>query len=61
MVLKESIAYHPFAPGFIPGGAWEVGQGYLRAISNPNDGPHTEVAQDKLLKPDVIAEISTAD
>jgi|ERR1700687_482369 len=37
-VLKESIAYHPFFPGFIPVEAWEVGEAYLRAISNPMTG-----------------------
>jgi len=37
-VLKESIAYHPFFPGFIPVEAREVGQAYLRAISNPMTG-----------------------
>jgi len=37
-VLKESVAYHPFFPGFIPVEAWEVGQAYLRAISNPMTG-----------------------
>jgi NAD(P)-dependent dehydrogenase (short-subunit alcohol dehydrogenase family) len=34
-VLTESVAYHPYLPGFIPVDAWEVGQAYLRAISNP--------------------------
>lgn len=37
-VLTESKAYHPFFPGFIPVDAWEVGQAYLRAISNPMTG-----------------------
>jgi NAD(P)-dependent dehydrogenase (short-subunit alcohol dehydrogenase family) len=29
-VLTESVAYHPYFPGFIPVDAWEVGQAYLR-------------------------------
>src|ERR1700676_4774462 len=37
-VLRESVAYHPYFPGFIPVDAWEVGQAYLRAISNPFTG-----------------------
>jgi NAD(P)-dependent dehydrogenase (short-subunit alcohol dehydrogenase family) len=37
-VLTESVAYHPYFPGFIPVAAWEVGQAYLRAISNPITG-----------------------
>ena len=37
-VLTESVAYHPYFPGFIPVDAWEVGQAYLRAISNPITG-----------------------
>jgi NAD(P)-dependent dehydrogenase (short-subunit alcohol dehydrogenase family) len=37
-VLTESVAYHPYFPGFIPVDAWEVGQAYLRAISNPFTG-----------------------
>ena len=37
-VLTESTAYHPFFPGFVPVDAWEVGQAYLRAISNPITG-----------------------
>jgi NAD(P)-dependent dehydrogenase (short-subunit alcohol dehydrogenase family) len=37
-VLTESAGYHPFFPGFIPVDAWEVGQTYLRAISNPITG-----------------------
>src|SRR6202163_4783800 len=37
-VLTESVAYHPYFPGFIPVDAREVGQAYLRAISNPFTG-----------------------
>ncbi len=37
-VLTESKAYHPYFPGFIPVDASEVGQAYLRAISNPMTG-----------------------
>jgi NAD(P)-dependent dehydrogenase (short-subunit alcohol dehydrogenase family) len=37
-VLTESVAYHPYFPGFIPVDAREVGQAYLRAISNPITG-----------------------
>ena len=37
-VLTESVTYHPFFPGFIPVGAREVGQAYVRAISNPFTG-----------------------
>ena len=37
-VLTESVAYHPYFPGFIPVDAWEVGQAYLRAISTPITG-----------------------
>jgi NAD(P)-dependent dehydrogenase (short-subunit alcohol dehydrogenase family) len=37
-VLTESVAYHPFFPGFIPVPAWEVGQAYLRAMSTPVTG-----------------------
>jgi NAD(P)-dependent dehydrogenase (short-subunit alcohol dehydrogenase family) len=37
-VLTESTAYHPYFPGFIPVDAWEVGQAYLRAMSNPFTG-----------------------
>jgi hypothetical protein len=37
-MLTESVAYHPYFPGFIPVDAWEVGQAYLRAISNPFTG-----------------------
>jgi NAD(P)-dependent dehydrogenase (short-subunit alcohol dehydrogenase family) len=36
--LTESVAYHPYFPGFIPVDAREVGQAYLRAISNPFTG-----------------------
>jgi NAD(P)-dependent dehydrogenase (short-subunit alcohol dehydrogenase family) len=37
-VLTESVTYHPFFPGFIPVDAQEVGQAYVRAISNPFTG-----------------------
>jgi NAD(P)-dependent dehydrogenase (short-subunit alcohol dehydrogenase family) len=37
-VLTESVAYHPYFPGFIPIPAWEVGQAYLRAMSTPITG-----------------------
>jgi NAD(P)-dependent dehydrogenase (short-subunit alcohol dehydrogenase family) len=37
-VLTESKAYHPYFPGFIPVDVYEVGQAYLRAISNPITG-----------------------
>src|ERR1700693_4859779 len=37
-VLTESVTYHPFFPGFIPVEAREVGQAYVRAISNPFTG-----------------------
>jgi NAD(P)-dependent dehydrogenase (short-subunit alcohol dehydrogenase family) len=37
-VLNESIAYHLYFPGFIPVDVYEVGQAYLRAISNPMIG-----------------------
>jgi NAD(P)-dependent dehydrogenase (short-subunit alcohol dehydrogenase family) len=37
-VLTESVAYHPFFPGYIPVDAKEVGQAYLRAISNAITG-----------------------
>jgi NAD(P)-dependent dehydrogenase (short-subunit alcohol dehydrogenase family) len=37
-VLTESVAYHPYFPGFIPVDAREVGQAYLRAMSNPFTG-----------------------
>ena len=37
-VLTESLAYHPYFPGFVPVDAWEVGQAYLRAIANPITG-----------------------
>lgn len=37
-VLTESVAYHPYFPGFVPVDAAEVGQAYLRAISNPITG-----------------------
>jgi hypothetical protein len=32
------VNYHPFFPGFIPVDAQEVGQAYVRAISNPFTG-----------------------
>lgn len=37
-VLTESKAYHPYFPGFRTVDASEVGQAYLRAISNPMTG-----------------------
>jgi NAD(P)-dependent dehydrogenase (short-subunit alcohol dehydrogenase family) len=37
-LLTESVAYYPYFPGFIPVDAKEVGQAYLRAISNPFTG-----------------------
>jgi NAD(P)-dependent dehydrogenase (short-subunit alcohol dehydrogenase family) len=37
-VLAESVAYHPYFPGFVPVPAWEVGQAYLRAVSTPITG-----------------------
>jgi NAD(P)-dependent dehydrogenase (short-subunit alcohol dehydrogenase family) len=37
-VLTESTAYHPYFPGFQTVDASEVGQAYLRAISNPMTG-----------------------
>ena len=37
-VLAESVAYHPFFPGFIPVPASEVAQAYVRAISTPITG-----------------------
>jgi len=37
-LLTESVAYYPYFPGFIPVDAREVGQAYLRAISNPFTG-----------------------
>jgi NAD(P)-dependent dehydrogenase (short-subunit alcohol dehydrogenase family) len=37
-VLTESTAYHPYFPGFIPVDSREVGQAYLRAMSNPMTG-----------------------
>ena len=37
-VLSESVAYHPYFPGFIPVPAAEVALAYLRAISNPITG-----------------------
>jgi nucleoside-diphosphate-sugar epimerase len=37
-VLTEAVAAHPYFPGFIPVDAAEVGQAYLRAISNPFTG-----------------------
>jgi NAD(P)-dependent dehydrogenase (short-subunit alcohol dehydrogenase family) len=37
-VLTESVAYHPYFPGFTPVDAREVGQAYLRAMSNPMTG-----------------------
>ncbi len=37
-VLTEAVAAHPYFPGFIPVDAAEVGQAYLRAMSNPFTG-----------------------
>jgi hypothetical protein len=37
-VLAESVAYHPYFPGFAPVPAAEVGLAYLRAIVNPVTG-----------------------
>jgi NAD(P)-dependent dehydrogenase (short-subunit alcohol dehydrogenase family) len=37
-VLTESKDYHPYFPGFISVDAYEVGQAYLRAMSNPMTG-----------------------
>ena len=37
-VLTESVAYHPFFPGFTPVPADEVALAYLRALSNPITG-----------------------
>ncbi|MBV8374416.1 MAG: short chain dehydrogenase [Candidatus Eremiobacteraeota bacterium] len=37
-VLTESVAYHPYFPGFIPIDAAKVGQAYVRAICNPMTG-----------------------
>jgi NAD(P)-dependent dehydrogenase (short-subunit alcohol dehydrogenase family) len=37
-VLTESVAYHPYFPGFIQVPAWDVGQAYLRAMSTPITG-----------------------
>ena len=37
-VLTESVAYHPYFPGFIPVDGWKVGQAYLRAIAGIING-----------------------
>ncbi|MGV0908614.1 short chain dehydrogenase [Martelella sp. FOR1707] len=37
-VLTESVAYHPFFPGFTPVPAAEVALAYVRALSNPFTG-----------------------
>ncbi|MFI5614326.1 short chain dehydrogenase [Amycolatopsis sp. NPDC051903] len=37
-VLTESVAYHPFFPGFTPVPAAEVARAYLRAMANPVTG-----------------------
>ncbi|WP_180899160.1 short chain dehydrogenase [Martelella soudanensis] len=37
-VLAESVAYHPFFPGFVPIPAAEVALAYVRALSNPFTG-----------------------
>ncbi|MBK3576347.1 short chain dehydrogenase [Streptomyces sp. MBT65] len=37
-VLTESVAYHPYFPGFTPVPAVEVALAYLRAIANPITG-----------------------
>jgi NAD(P)-dependent dehydrogenase (short-subunit alcohol dehydrogenase family) len=37
-VLTESVAYHPFFPGFTPVPATEVALAYLRSISTPITG-----------------------
>jgi NAD(P)-dependent dehydrogenase (short-subunit alcohol dehydrogenase family) len=37
-VLTESVAYHPFFPGFIPVAVADVAQAYVRAICNPMTG-----------------------
>ncbi len=37
-VLTESVAYHPYFPGFITVDAAEVGQAYVRAICSPMTG-----------------------
>ncbi|MBK3563893.1 short chain dehydrogenase [Streptomyces sp. MBT62] len=37
-VLTESVAYHPYFPGFTPVPAAEVALAYLRAIANPITG-----------------------
>jgi NAD(P)-dependent dehydrogenase (short-subunit alcohol dehydrogenase family) len=37
-VLEESIAYHPYFPGFVPVPARDVALAYLRAATNPYTG-----------------------
>lgn len=37
-VLEESVAYHPYFPGYRPVPVAEVALAYLRAISNPYNG-----------------------